>query len=225
MNRKLLYGTLAMIIPVLLLPGCGANSTIKGGAAGAGIGGLIGGIIGKQQDNTATGAIVGAAVGGTAGALIGRYMDKQAEEMQAELPDAKVERVGEGIKITLDSAILFGFDSANLETSSKQSIDNLVGILQKYDDTNIIVEGHTDSQGTEQYNQGLSERRAKAVTDYALSKGLAGGRITTVGHGESMPVASNDTEEGRRQNRRVEIGVFANEDLKKAAENGEIPQS
>lgn len=215
----------AIIIPILVLAGCGTSNTLRGGAIGAGAGGIIGGIIGEQHDNTAAGAIIGAAVGGTAGALIGRYMDQQAEEMRRELNNARVERIGEGIKVTLDSAIIFAFDSASLQEESRRTIEELSNILIKYEDTNILIEGHTDSQGSDEYNQRLSERRAQGVADYAVSRGLSRERITTVGHGETMPVASNDTDEGRRLNRRVEIAVFANEELKEAAEKGKLPDT
>ena len=137
--------------------GCGTSKAFRGGAIGAAAGGIIGGIIGKQSGHTATGAIIGAAIGGTAGALIGNYMDKQAEEMQQDLKGAKVERVGEGIKITFDSGILFEVNKSDLQTPAKSNIENLAKILNKYDDTNILIEGHTDSTGTLEHNQLLSE--------------------------------------------------------------------
>lgn len=182
----------------------------------------MGGVIGNQLGNTALGAIIGAAVGGTAGALIGNYMDKQAEEIQKDIEGAKVERVGEGIKITFDSGILFATNSSTLEAQAKTSISKLSVILNKYPDTNILVTGHTDSDGKEEYNQTLSEKRAKAVSNYSMLQGISSSRLSIVGLGETEPVASNDTVDGKRLNRRVEIAVFANEDLKKAAESGEL---
>ncbi len=206
----------------LVMMGCGTSKAVQGGAIGAGAGGLLGAVIGKQAGNTALGAIIGAAVGGTAGALIGRNMDKQAEEMRQDLSNAKIERVGEGIKITFSSGILFATNSYELKAEAKQNIASLAKILNKYPDTNVIVEGNTDSDGSEEYNQRLSERRAQSVADYTKSAGVDGARITTVGKGETNPVASNDTADGKAQNRRVEIAIFANEDMKEAAENGTL---
>jgi outer membrane protein OmpA-like peptidoglycan-associated protein len=211
-----------LCVSIALLMGCGASNTLKGGAIGAGAGGVVGGVIGHQLGNTAVGAIIGAAVGGTTGALIGRHMDKQAEEMRQDIKNAKIERVGEGIKITFDSGILFEIDSSELQPVAKENITSLAKILNKYQDTNILIEGDTDNSGTNEYNQMLSERRAQAVADYQKSLDVAGSRISTVGLGELNPIASNDTDYGRQQNRRVEVAVFANDKLKKAAENGNL---
>ena len=202
--------------------GCGASNAVKGGVIGGVGGGVVGGVIGNQLGNTALGAIIGAAVGGTAGVLIGHHMDKQAEEMQKELENAKVERIGEGIALTFDSGILFGFDSSTLQPEAKANINKLADILKKYPESNILITGHTDSDGTEQYNQSLSERRAKSVSDYAMIQGISSSRLSVIGLGETEPVASNDTVEGKSQNRRVEIAIFANEELKAAAERGEL---
>lgn len=211
-----------VLIASFLMMGCGASSAVKGGAIGAGAGAVIGGIIGKQAGNTAVGAIIGAAVGGTAGALIGHYMDKQAEEIQNDIKGAKVERVGEGIKITFDSGILFESGKSNLQPVAKANIDKLSVILNKYKDTNILIEGHTDSDGTEEFNQKLSESRANSVANDAKGQGVVGSRITTVGYGETQPVASNDTAEGKKLNRRVEIAIFANDELKDAAMKNQL---
>lgn len=206
----------------LIMMGCGTSKALQGGAIGAAGGGLIGAVIGKQLGNTAAGAIIGAAVGGTAGALIGHNMDKQAEEMRQDLSNAKIERVGEGIKITFNSGILFTTASSELQSAAKENIASLAKILNKYPDTNVIIEGDTDSDGSEEYNLKLSERRAQAVADYTKSAGVDAARISTVGKGETNPVASNDTAEGKAQNRRVEIAIFANEKMKEAAENGTL---
>jgi len=206
----------------IVLMGCGTSKAVQGGAIGAGAGAIVGALIGKLAGNTAAGAIVGAAVGGTAGALIGHNMDKQAAEMKKDLAGAKVERVGEGIKITFASGILFKTGSSELSGTAKENIANLAKILCKYEDTNIIIEGDTDSEGGTELNQKLSERRAQAVADYTKSLGVVGTRISTLGRGESNPVASNETVEGRAQNRRVEVVIFANEKMKKAAENGTL---
>ncbi len=207
---------------------CGAlawtacSNTLRGGTIGAAAGGALGALIGKQSDNTAKGAIIGAAVGGTAGALIGRHMDKQAAELEEKLEGAQVERVGEGIKVTLGSGILFATNSAELGTEGKANVQRLAEVLVKYPDTNVLIEGHTDSDGSEEYNQQLSERRAAAVAAYAKSLGVAAERLTTVGHGESMPVADNATAAGKQANRRVEIAIFASEKMVEAAQKGEL---
>jgi len=202
--------------------GCGTSKAVQGGAVGAAAGGVVGGVIGKLSGNTAAGAIIGAAVGGTAGALIGARMDRQAAEMQRDLENAKVERVGEGIKITFDSGILFDVDSAVLQQASRENIERLSAIVNKYPDTDIVVEGDTDSTGPEEYNQALSERRAAAVANYQVTLGVAAERISIIGLGESNPVASNDTVDGRRLNRRVEIAIFANDKMKAAARRGDL---
>ncbi len=189
----------------------------KGAAIGAAAGAVVGGVIGKQSDNTAVGAILGAAIGGAAGAYIGHYMDKQAAELERDLEGAKVERIGEGIKITFDSGILFDFDKATLKDESKRNLEKLAVILTKYPDTNILLEGHTDAKGSEEYNLELSRRRAQAVANYLSSLGVNPMRFTIMGYGESQPVASNETEEGRRLNRRVEVAIFANDRLKAIA--------
>ena len=198
------------------------NNTTKGGVIGAVVGGVAGGFIGKKKKNTAAGAIIGAAVGGATGAVIGRYMDKQAAELQRELENAKVERVGEGIKITFDSGILFDTNSDQLSYAAQNNIAELSKTLKKYKDTNVMVEGHTDARGTAAYNQSLSERRANSVYHQLTADGVSAPRITAQGFGESMPVASNSTVSGMQQNRRVEVAIFANEKLKKAAEKGQI---
>jgi outer membrane protein OmpA-like peptidoglycan-associated protein len=220
-KMKILLLTSALAVSVIMY-GCSASNTVKGGVIGGVAGGVVGGVIGNELGNTALGAIIGAAVGGTAGVLIGRHMDKQAEEMERDIENAKIERVGEGIKITFDSGILFEYDSSTLQPEAKTNIRKLAVILNKYPDTNILITGHTDSDGTEQYNQSLSERRAKAVSDYSMSQGISSSRISVIGLGENEPVASNDTNYGKQLNRRVEIAVFANEDLKEAAERGEL---
>ncbi len=222
-NLNFRISIIVLLAAAMLGWGCSASNTVKGGAIGAGAGGVIGAVIGKQAGNTAVGAIIGAAVGGTAGALIGHYMDKQAEEMQRDIKDAKIERVGEGIKITFNSGILFALNSATLTPDAEHNIQELAKILNKYKDTNILIEGHTDSTGTADYNQRLSERRAGSVAQYVESLNVAASRITTKGYGESQPVATNATVEGRAKNRRVEVAIMANDDLKKAAERNQVP--
>jgi outer membrane protein OmpA-like peptidoglycan-associated protein len=215
-----LFGTLAASAQTA--PKKSLNNTTKGGIIGAVVGGVGGGFIGKKKKNTAAGAIIGAAIGGAGGAAIGRYMDKQAEELQRDLANAKVERVGEGIKITFDSGILFDTNSDQLSYNAQNNIAELAKTLNKYKDTNVMVEGHTDARGTDQYNQALSERRANSVYRHLSTTGVNTSRVTAQGYGESMPVASNATVAGMQQNRRVQVAIFANEKLKKAAEKGQI---
>jgi outer membrane protein OmpA-like peptidoglycan-associated protein len=205
-----------------VLTGCNATNTTKGGAIGAGAGGAIGGIIGSRSDNTAVGAIIGAAVGGTAGALIGRHMDKQAEELKGDLKGATVERVGEGILITFDSGLLFDVNKSDIQTTTRANLDQLSSTLKKYDDTNILIEGHTDATGEDAYNKKLSDKRAESVEDYLVTQGVANGRITTKGYGESQPKADNGTDNGRAANRRVEVAIYANKEMKKLAEKGQL---
>jgi len=198
--------------------GCAWNKKATGAVVGAGAGAAVGGVIGNQYGNTAVGAIIGAAVGGAAGTLIGNEMDKRAEEMREDLQGARIERIGEGIKITFDSGLLFDVDKSDLRSQAKINIEKLADILMKYPDTNILIEGDTDNTGTEAYNLTLSERRAQSVANYLMGLGVPGPRLSIIGLGEANPVASNETDYGRQQNRRVEVAIFANEDLKKAAE-------
>ena len=207
----------------LLAPACNNRSkTVKGGAIGAAAGGAVGAVIGSRYDNTAVGAIIGAAVGGTAGALIGRHMDKQAEELRNDLEGATVERVGEGIKITFDSGLLFDVNKSDLSATAKNNLNDLAETLKKYEDTNILIEGHTDSTGSAELNQRLSEDRARSVREHLTANGVDNSRITTEGYGPQQPVADNETTEGRAQNRRVEVAIYANDRMKKAAERGEL---
>jgi outer membrane protein OmpA-like peptidoglycan-associated protein len=185
-----------------------------GGAGGA----AIGAAIGDAAGNTAAGAILGAVVGGAAGGIIGNYMDEQAAEMERDLEGARIERVGEGIKITFDSGILFDVDKSDLKVEAQENIARLAVILNKYEDTNILLEGHTDSDGAEDYNMALSERRARAVQNYLAQREVVAQRMSVMWYGESQPVADNSTAEGKAANRRVEVAVMANDELKRAAE-------
>jgi outer membrane protein OmpA-like peptidoglycan-associated protein len=203
---------------VFLSIGCGMTKAQKGALIGAGAGGAAGAAVGKAAGNTAAGTVAGAAVGGVAGGLIGRYMDKQAEEVKKEVQGAKVERVGEGedakVNITFDSGVLFDVNKAELKPETISNLNKLAEIMQKYPDTNIVVEGHTDSTGKEDYNMELSKKRANAVSDYLAQQNVARSRMAVNWYGESKPIASNDTEEGKKQNRRVEISIAANDKLK-----------
>jgi outer membrane protein OmpA-like peptidoglycan-associated protein len=193
------------------------NKTQKGAAIGTAGGAAVGAVIGKAAGNTALGAIIGATVGGVSGAVIGRKMDKQAEEIKKEVPGAKVERVGEGIVVEFNSKVLFGFDESGISSQAQQSLNDLVTILQKYPDTDIEIQGHTDDKGTEAYNQRLSEERATNVASFLKGKGIASSRVNIRGFGETAPKYSNDSESGRAENRRVDFLITANEKMKEDA--------
>ena len=217
---------LALAFSVTLLFGCeatkNASNTQKGAVIGAGSGAVIGGVIGNNvgKGNTALGAIIGGVVGGTAGGYIGSRMDKQAKKIEQEIPGAEVERVGEGINVTFDEASGVYFDSEkyNLNAKSQETLNKLAGIFKEYPNTNILVEGHTDNTGSDSYNLTLSKNRAQAVTNYMVSNGLDKGRFDTKWYGEAQPKYDNTTAEGRSKNRRVELAIVANEELKKEAE-------
>ncbi|MFT3919173.1 OmpA family protein [Cloacibacterium sp.] len=213
----------------LMLTSCesiqNANNTQKGAAIGTASGAVIGGILGNnigKGKNAALGAVLGGIVGGVAGGVIGNKMDKQAKDIKEALPGAQVERVNEGIKITLsENTVNFDFNSAALTTVSKSNLDKLAGVMVQYPDTNINVYGHTDSKGTDEYNLTLSQRRANSVIDYLVSKGIARTRLNAMGMGEKDPIATNETEAGRAQNRRVEFAITANEEMIKDAQQGQ----
>ena len=216
---KKLTAILLVISISFALYGCSSWSRAeKGAVAGAAAGGAVGAAIGHQYDNTALGAILGAAIGGAAGAYIGNYMDKQAEEIERDIEGATVERIGEGIKITFDSGILFAIDKSDLQAEAQENLANLSVILHKYEDTDILIEGHTDATGTEDYNLELSRRRAQSVANKLSVDLISATRFTIMGYGEIQPIADNTTPEGRQENRRVEIAIMANDKLKKVAE-------
>lgn len=221
--KKPLIGLMALS---LVFTGCDAvknsNNAQKGGAIGAGSGAVIGGVIGNNVgdgNNTAVGAIIGGVVGGTAGALIGNKMDKQAREIDEEVPGAEVNRVGEGISVTFDenSGIYFATDKYNINEKSKSSLNKLVSIFKKYPDTNILIEGHTDNTGRAEYNMQLSEKRAESVSSYLKSQGVSAVRFTTKWYGESQPKYDNSTKDGRSKNRRVELAIMADQEMKREA--------
>lgn len=210
---------LLFTIPVfaIIAMGCNATKSQKGAVIGGTAGAVGGTIIGKAVGNKTLGTILGAAIGGAAGAIIGRDMDKQAEEIKNDIPGAKVERVEEGIKVEFNEKILFAFSKSDLGDAAKTNLNNLVKVLNKYPNTNIEVQGHTDGRGSDEYNMGLSEKRAATVANYLKAQGIDTSRITTKGYGESAPAYSNDTDEGMAQNRRVEFLITANEQMKQEA--------
>lgn len=207
---------LAVLIP-LGLGGCASlNSTGRGAAIGGGAGAAVGAVIGNQTGSTARGAIIGAVVGGTAGAIIGRRMDQQAAELAAQIPGAEVVRIGEGIAVIFDSGLLYDFDSDAVKPAARTNLENLAASLQEYPDSEVLIVGHTDNVGSASYNQGLSRRRAESAASVLRNEGIAADRIRTDGRGFSEPVATNDTEEGRAENRRVEVAIFASEEYRRS---------
>lgn len=220
---KQFQNLLLVCCAAVILYACNATKAQKGAVIGGAGGAILGSVIGKATGNKTLGTIIGAAVGGTAGAVIGNKMDKQAKEIENDLPGAKVERVGEGIVVEFNEKILFDFAQSTLGDAAKVNLDKLVTVLQKYPDTDIEIQGHTDTRGTDEYNMGLSERRANTVADYLKQKGISTARITTKGYGESAPKYSEATADSMAMNRRVEFVITANkkmqEDAKKEANN------
>jgi outer membrane protein OmpA-like peptidoglycan-associated protein len=213
----------------LMLTSCEAvknsNNQQRGTAIGAAGGAVLGGILGNNignGKNSALGAVLGGVIGGVAGNVIGNKMDKQAKEIKETLPGAEVERVGEGIKITLkENMVNFDFNKSDLTAVGKANLDKLATVLTNNPDTNINIYGYTDSKGTDSYNLDLSTRRAAAVKSYMSSKGIMASRMNTMGMGEADPIATNDTDAGRAQNRRVEFAITANQDMINDAKTGQ----
>ncbi|MCH8812793.1 MAG: OmpA family protein [Gemmatimonadetes bacterium] len=199
--------------------GCSSLSNTQSGALiGAGAGGALGAVIGNAAGSTAKGAIIGAVVGGAAGAIIGSRMNDRAETLERELDNATIERVGEGILVTFDSGILFGFDSSTLQAAARNNLGDLARVLaEDSDDYELLVAGHTDDSGSAAYNQGLSERRASAAADFLATQGISGTQIRIQGLGEMEPVASNETSAGQEANRRVEVAIFASAEYRDEA--------
>ena len=210
----------SLLLCVAVLAGCGISKTGKGAivgtGAGAGLGAGIGALIGGEK-GAAIGAAIGAGVGAGAGTIIGRQMDKKAEEL-AKLENVQVETVKdvnglEAIKVTFDSGILFDFNKSTLKTEAKQQLDKFAAEMADMPETGITVFGHTDNVGSEAANKRISMQRAESVGNYLNGKGIAKSRLTMEGMGFDQPVADNATEEGRAQNRRVEIFITANEKM------------
>ncbi|HSJ29986.1 MAG TPA: OmpA family protein [Longimicrobiales bacterium] len=211
----MLRNSTTIVALAAVLSGCSSlNQTQRGAVIGAGAGGAVGAAVGAATGSTARGAIIGAAVGGVAGAVIGSQMDKQREELAEDLEGARVERYGEGVLVTFDSGLLFDFDSSVVKGAARSNLTDLANSLREYPDTEVLIVGHTDAQGSDSYNQGLSERRAAAAKNFLVTQGVPANRIRTEGLGESEPVASNDTDAGRAQNRRVEVAIFASEEYR-----------
>lgn len=214
----------ALLCMAVLLSGCGASNTVKGTGIGIGAGGAVGAGVGAIAGNTALGAVIGAAVGGAAGALIGQKMDKQKKAIESQIPDATVESVndGEALKVTFDSGIFFATNSSVVSEAAKAALSNFAVTLQQNPDTYVKIVGHTDSTGKVDYNQTLSEKRAKSVYDYLSLNSVSNNRLSYEGKGIHQPVADNSTVEGRALNRRVEVLILANEKMIQEAQQGTL---
>ncbi len=213
LNRYILA---SLLLGSVTLGGC-AKKWQTGAVVGAGGGAVAGGAIGKAAGSTAKGAIIGAVVGGVAGGIIGNEMDKHAAELRQNIQGATVERVGEGIEVTFDSGLLFDVDSDALRPEARTNLGELARSFEKYNDSDILIVGHTDGTGTESYNQRLSENRANAAAAYLVSHSVSGSRVRTLGLGETEPVASNESVSGRQTNRRIEVAIYASKDAQAAA--------
>jgi outer membrane protein OmpA-like peptidoglycan-associated protein len=221
MKKSFIILTAVLFTVGSVFTGCEAikntNKTQRGAAIGAVGGAILGGVLGNNiggGGNSELGAVLGGVVGGVAGGVIGNKMDKQAREINETLPGAQVERVGEGIKLTLgENSVRFDTNKSTLTAAAKANLDKIVKVFNEYPDTNINIYGHTDSSGKDDYNLNLSKQRAASVKAYLSGKGLVASRFVTSGLGETVPVASNDTPEGKSQNRRVEFAITANEKM------------
>ena len=202
----------------MVLVGCNVSNTAKGTAIGAGGGAVVGAIIGKMAGNTAIGAVIGGTVGATTGAIIGKKMDKAKKEAEA-VKNAQVETITdanglEAVKVTFDSGILFATNKADLNATSKASLTQFAEVLKENRDMDIAIIGHTDTTGNDAINNPLSKNRAQSVSKFLKSQGVASAQIKTIdGQGSTNPVADNSTAEGRKQNRRVEVYMYASEKM------------
>ena len=231
MKRISIITGIILVAVTTIITSCEAlkntNKTQRGAGIGAVGGAIIGGVLGNnvgKGGNGALGAVLGGVIGGVAGGVIGNKMDKQAREISTSIPGAKVERVGEGIKLTLgENSVRFDTNKSTLTPTAKANLDKLVPVFNEYPDTNIQIYGHTDSAGADSYNLKLSAQRAASVKGYLSGKGLSSSRFVTSGLGESEPIGSNETADGKSQNRRVEFAITANqkmvEDAKKETGN------
>ncbi len=224
--KNLARNSVYIILSMVLIVGCSAtrnaNNKQKGAVIGASGGAVIGGVLGNnigKGNNTALGAIIGAVVGGVAGGYIGDRMDRQAERIEEEIPGAEVTRVGEGINVTFteEAGVYFDTNKSYVKGTSAATLEKLAGIFKEYPKSNILVEGHTDSAGPDDYNMKLSQQRAESVTNYLISQGISADRFTIKWYGENQPKADNSTAEGKSKNRRVELAIVASEELKQEA--------
>jgi len=209
---KRIFEKMILLPVIFLFLGCAQTQQVartntgKGAAIGAAAGTVAGAIIGHQSGNRGAGAVIGGLSGAALGGAIGYKMDQQAKELE-QIEQAAVKREEDRLVVTLSDAVLFDIDSAALKDPAKETLGQMADVMIRYPENDILVKGHTDNTGLEKYNQELSERRAKAVKNYLIGSGISGQRITSIGFGETMPISSNDTAEGRQENRRVEIEI------------------
>lgn len=209
-TKRLTILLICLLAAALIISSCSSwSNAAKGAVIGSGGGAAVGAVVGKTLGNTAAGAIGGAVVGGTVGAIIGNNMDRKAREMNEELEGVTIQRVEEGIAVSFDSGLLFGFDSSTLRPEARENLEKLSQIINRDDDTILMIVGHTDSTGDENYNMRLSERRAQSAANFMISEGLSRDRVQIEGRGELEPIADNETETGQQENRRVEVAIFA----------------
>lgn len=228
MKKMSIYVLGVMMAAGTLFTGCesikNTNKTQRGVAIGTAGGAVIGGVLGNnvgKGGKGALGAILGGVVGGVAGGVIGNQMDKQAREIDNAVPGAEVERVGEGIKLTLkENAVRFDTSKSTLTATAQANLDKLVPVFKQYPNTDIVIFGYTDSTGPADYNLTLSGERAASVKRYLSNKGIASSRISTEGMGIADPIASNETVSGRSENRRVEFAITANQKMIEDAKSG-----
>jgi len=212
--------SILVVAAFMMLTGCATlNKQQKGSTIGLAGGAAMGALVSK---GSVWGILAGAAVGGTAGNLIGKKMDQQAKELQQSVPNATVERVGEGISMTFESGLLYKVNSSEISEAYMDNLNKIVEVFLKYPETNILIEGHTDDSGSDQLNMALSEKRTKAVGAYMVSKGVAPGRLTQKWYGESQPKYPNDSEANRQKNRRVELAITSNAEMQKEAKEGKL---
>jgi outer membrane protein OmpA-like peptidoglycan-associated protein len=197
----------ALVLASIAAFGCATNKQ-TGAVVGATAGGAVGAVVGNNTGSTARGAIIGAVIGGTAGAIIGHQMDQQAKELKVAIPGATVERVGEGIQVTFASGLLYDFDSDAIKPTAAENLRKLAASLKEYSTTDLLIVGHTDAQGSDDYNQALSQRRAVSASTYLEAQGVAASRLRATGRGELEPVATNDSDAGRQANRRIEVAIY-----------------
>jgi outer membrane protein OmpA-like peptidoglycan-associated protein len=216
MKKTILY---IVAVSILVFSCKTLNKQQKGTAIGATGGAAVGALVTK---GSIWGILAGAAIGGAAGNLIGKKMDNQAKELKQAVPTAQVERVGEGIDLTFESGLMFSINSSEISNSYKSDLSGAAEVFNKYPETNIVIEGHTDDTGSDEYNMTLSEKRAKAVKAFLLSKGVAENRLTEKWYGETQPKYPNDSEANRQKNRRVELAIFANDKMKNDAKSGKL---
>ena len=222
-GNRILGASLAVLL--VLLAGCATNpdgtteykrtaiGALAGGAVGAGAGALI-------SKRAGRGALIGGVAGAVVGGAIGNYMDRQAAELKRRLPEAAVERQGDKLYVALPSGILFDVDKDQIRPEAKPSLATSADVLVKYPDTYVTVEGHTDSTGSQEHNQSLSERRAMRVRDVLAGNGVPMERLSVRGYGETDPIADNATPEGRQLNRRVQLEIRPNEKLQAQQRQG-----